>query len=115
MPLTDPALWNRLQTWPGPRESLHPLVKTMMQVHMVPRKRARAMVEGFARFIYLAAVSDQPLVPPRLIDAVWHEHLADHREGQNGLVTRAIVLFGVFLLPLAVTSPWSLYDHQTRT
>jgi hypothetical protein len=42
------------------------------------RARARAMVEGYARFIYLVAVSNETLAPPALIDEVWHIHLADH-------------------------------------
>jgi hypothetical protein len=36
------------------------------------------MVEGYARFIYLVAASDEVLAPPALIDEVWHIHLADH-------------------------------------
>lgn len=78
MPLSNPALWARLQNWLGPEGAEHPLVTQVVARLDVSRARARVMVDGYARFIYLVATSQEMLAPPQLIDEVWHIHLADH-------------------------------------
>ena len=90
MPLSNPALWDRLQIWLGPQAAAHPLVTRSIEALEVSPDRARAMIEGYARFIYLVAVSEEMLAPPKLIDEVWHLHLADH-DDYLGTFSRDVV------------------------
>lgn len=90
MPLSNPALWARLQNWLGPQSASHPLVTQTANRFGVSHARARSIVEGYAQFIYLVATSDEMLAPPALIDEVWHIHLADH-DAYLGAFSKVVV------------------------
>ncbi len=88
MPITPPALdidserlWTRLQAHPfeHPEQQLD-LVRRLAREQAWSLPEARAAVEEYRRFCFLACISPQPLTPSEAVDQVWHLHLTHSRD-----------------------------------
>ena len=76
MPLSDEALWRRLQdfSFDDPAASLPFSVRLARENGWTLRYAQRA-VEEYRRYLYLTKVSAEPACPSEQVDAVWHLHL----------------------------------------
>lgn len=87
MAMTDPDLWSRIRDYPLPhREEIDDMAEPERHcrtfIHNVRKdgdwtdESAERLVEEYRRFLYLKARSGGQLTPPKVIDKVWHMHLA---------------------------------------
>jgi hypothetical protein len=87
MPVSDPILWDKVATWPLPhrretdKDAEPP--RTCASFEDCLRKKgdwtdesARRITEGYRRFLYLKALSGEPITPSQAIDMAWHLHLS---------------------------------------
>lgn len=107
MPLTDPNLWNLIETWPLPH-------RIEMDWQAVPARDCQSfehnlrkigdwtdesslrITEAYRRFLYLKALSGKTIKPPRWIDQAWHLHLSflkNYREFEAAVGRR--ILHGI--------------------
>lgn len=56
------------------------LVRRLALEHRWTLKKARATVEEYRRFCFLACIADHPVTPSEEVDAVWHLHLLHTRD-----------------------------------
>jgi hypothetical protein len=86
MPLTDPVLWETIQQWPLPhhREEDKSADPPRICDHFEHNLRMRGdwsdlsasrITEMYRRFLYLKALSGEPIAPSEVIDMAWHLHL----------------------------------------
>lgn len=86
MPVSDPALWTLIADWPLPFRNDHDPKASPPRVCQRFEHNLRAagdwsdaasdrITEGYRRFLYLKALSDEPLTPPHWVDEAWHLHL----------------------------------------
>ena len=86
MPLTDPALWYAIRDWPLPyradhdRDALPPRTCTCFADCLRMKgdwtdDSAERITTAYRRFLYLKALSGQPVTPSACIDEAWHLHM----------------------------------------
>jgi hypothetical protein len=76
MALTDPALWQRLRDLPiGPPEAALSFTARLARENGWTETAAQALMLEYRRFLYLLAVSPDPLTPADAVDQAWHLHL----------------------------------------
>lgn len=76
MPLSDPALWRRLQAFSFDQAGAAlPFSVRLAREHDWSLRFAQRAVEQYRRYLYLTQVSDRPVCPSEEVDAVWHLHL----------------------------------------
>jgi hypothetical protein len=86
MPLTDPDLWNLIETWPLPyreeRDDSDPPKRLCTCFEHNLRKigdwtdeDSVRITKAYRRFLYLKALNVGPITPPKWIDEAWHLHL----------------------------------------
>ncbi|MAT71905.1 MAG: hypothetical protein CMJ58_20570 [Planctomycetaceae bacterium] len=91
MPLTDPALWRRLQEFafdvPG---AALPFSVRLAREHGWSLRLAQRAIDEYRRFLYLTQVAAEPVCPSEQIDAVWHLHLCYSRSYWDELCGRVL-------------------------
>jgi hypothetical protein len=83
--LTNTEIWREIQAttialW-TPRSWFK---KHIWQQFELSEARYIVVIEEYRRFLYLLAVSKEPLVPPPLIDFIWDKHRKNAREIPDG-------------------------------
>ena len=73
--LSDPELWERLDKF-----AIEDLGETVFFSKLTSENRwsgktARQAIREYKKFMYLAALTEDRLSPPRAVDRVWHIHL----------------------------------------
>ncbi|WGH79712.1 glycine-rich domain-containing protein [Jannaschia ovalis] len=91
MPLTDPALWARIEAYPLPDDSAGRSFKDQLRAeHGISGLTAERAIMDYRRFLYLCALDQGRCVPTQAVDAVWHLHLSHTRDYWQGLVPLAL-------------------------
>ncbi|MBD5779742.1 hypothetical protein IEN85_09585 [Pelagicoccus sp. NFK12] len=89
--MTDSDLWKRLSEFafdaPGAKE---PFSERLRQKQGWSPARCRAAIEEYRKFLYLAGVSGESVVPSKAVDAVWHFHLTYTRSYWEELCGRVL-------------------------
>lgn len=81
MPLSDLQLWRRIAAYPFPEDSAGRSFEAQLRAeHDITSETARAAIEEYRRFAYLAASGQGRTVPSVGIDAVWHLHMGHSRD-----------------------------------
>ena len=81
MPLTDPALWAWIESYPLPTDSAGTSFEAqLMSARRLSADAARAAIREYRRFVYLCAIRDSRSVPSRMADGAWHLHLSHTRD-----------------------------------
>lgn len=76
MPLSDPALWSRLEALSfGPNDGAFGFVDRLARDNGWRKLFAARVVEEYRRFLYLCGVAGQPVTPSDEVDQAWHLHL----------------------------------------
>lgn len=83
--MKDAELWQRLRSYSFPLQ----VGDSSLERHLIEKTRlgaakAARAVEEYRRFLYLAAISGEPVAPSPLIDRVWHTHIQDTRAYVEG-------------------------------
>jgi hypothetical protein len=82
-PLWTPArqaLWRRLERHDFEPETPLNFTRRLARDHGWSLEDARAAVEAYRRFCFLAIVSPTPVTPSEMVDEVWHQHLIYSRD-----------------------------------
>lgn len=79
--MRDQALWDRLQRFDfdDPEAEL-PFSRKLAEVEHWTERHARAVIEEYRKFLYLASVSNRQATPSKDIDRAWHLHLTYTRD-----------------------------------
>ena len=83
--MQDPALWQEIQDTPialAPRR--HCLAEHLWREFDLPASRHSTALTEYRRFLYLVAVSKEPLAPSPLIDYMWKTHAKCARIAPDG-------------------------------
>lgn len=78
--MTDPALWERIQTaqLPGSKAQ-HSFARTLAYATDLPVFEAREVEEEYRRFLYLATVTDEARAPAPQVHQAWRLHAQSAR------------------------------------
>src|SRR5689334_10928095 len=82
-PLWTPArqdLWQRIARHDFEPDTPLNFTRRLARDHGWSREQARAAVEAYRRFCFLAMVSPTPVTPSDVVDEVWHQHLIYSRD-----------------------------------
>ena len=78
--LRDPALWDRIAAFDfDGGTTARPFAARLAETCGWTARTARAAIEEYRRFLYLATVAEHPVTPSVAVDLVWHLHLTDTR------------------------------------
>ncbi|HHC29026.1 MAG TPA: hypothetical protein ENK80_00430 [Rhodobacterales bacterium] len=73
--MTDPRLWERIRIAPLPMSNTHhEFCEALAYAVDLPVFEEREVVEEYRRFLYLATITDAPLVPPEPVRQAWAMH-----------------------------------------
>lgn len=85
MPLTDPKLWDLIRTWPLPTRAVpirqfKPLRQRDFAALLYKssgwhQESVDRVIEIYRKFLYLKAISPDPVTPSHAIDSAWQLHL----------------------------------------
>jgi hypothetical protein len=82
-PLWTPArqeLWRRIAQHDFEPDARLNFTRRLARDHGWRLEDARAAVEAYRRFCFLAVVSPTPMTPSEIVDEVWHQHLIYSRD-----------------------------------
>jgi hypothetical protein len=82
-PIWTPArktLWRRIEQHDFEPDAPLNFTRRLARDHAWRLKDARAAVEAYRRFCFLAVVSPTPVTPSEIVDEVWHQHLIYSRD-----------------------------------
>ena len=73
-------LWRRLEQHDFEPDTPLNFTRRLARDHCWSLEEARAAVEAYRRFCFLATVSPTPVTPSEVVDEVWHQHLTYSRD-----------------------------------
>ncbi len=82
-PLWTPArqsLWHRIKQHNFEPDTPLNFTQRLARDHGWSLEEARAAVDAYRRFCFLAVVSPSPVTPSEIVDEVWHQHLVYSRD-----------------------------------
>src|SRR5215475_11885432 len=82
-PVWTPArqdLWQRLEQHDFEPDTTLNFTRRLARDHGWSLEEARAAVDAYRRFCFLAVVSQTPVTPSEAVDEVWHQHLVYSRD-----------------------------------
>jgi hypothetical protein len=82
-PVWTPArqeLWRRVEQHDFDRNTTLSFTRRLARDHGWTLEEARAAVDAYRRFCFLAVVSPSPVTPSEIVDEVWHQHLIYSRD-----------------------------------
>ena len=74
------ALWRRIEQHDFESDTPLNFTRRLARDHGWSLAEARAAVEAYRRFCFLAMVSPTPVTPSEIVDEVWHQHLIYSRD-----------------------------------
>jgi hypothetical protein len=74
------ALWHRIEAHSFEPDTRLPFTARLARDHSWHLDEARAAVDAYRRFCFLACVSSTPVTPSEAVDEVWHLHLTYSRD-----------------------------------
>jgi uncharacterized protein (TIGR04222 family) len=73
-------LWHRIQQHDFEPDTPLKSTDRLARRHGWSREHARAAIDAYRRFCFLAVVSPTPVTPSEVVDEVWHQHLIYSRD-----------------------------------
>ena len=73
-------LWRRIEQHDFEPDTPLPFTRRLARDHGWSLESARAAVQAYRRFCFLAVVSPTPVTPSEVVDEVWHQHLTYSRD-----------------------------------
>lgn len=74
------ALWQRIAQHDFEPDTPLNFTRRLARDHAWSLEEARAAVDAYRRFCFLAVVSPTPVTPSGIVDEVWHQHLVYSRD-----------------------------------
>jgi hypothetical protein len=74
------ALWQRIAQHDFEPDTPLNFTRRLARDHAWSLEEARAAVDAYRRFCFLAVVSPTPVTPSEIVDEVWHQHLVYSRD-----------------------------------
>jgi hypothetical protein len=78
--LARQELWRRIEQHEFEPDTPLNFTRRLARDHGWSLEDARAAVDAYRRFCFLAVVSQTPVVPSEIVDEVWHQHLIYSRD-----------------------------------
>jgi hypothetical protein len=73
-------LWRRVEQHDFEPDTALNFTRRLARDHSWTLEDARAAVDAYRRFCFLAVVSPTPVTPSEIVDEVWHQHLIYSRD-----------------------------------
>ena len=74
------ALWRRIAAHEFEPDTPLNFTQRLARDHGWSLEEARAAVDAYRRFCFLAVISPVPMTPSEIVDEVWHQHLIYSRD-----------------------------------
>jgi hypothetical protein len=74
------ALWHRIAQHDFEPDTPLNFTRRLARDHGWSLEEARAAVDAYRRFCFLAVISPTPVTPSEIVDEVWHQHLIYSRD-----------------------------------